>query len=294
MHNGSIGVESKPGEGSTFMLNLSYTITSEVPNIEPFSTPKALWLPENLKILVVDDDPLLLKLTKAMLNKLGIEPVTFGNSIGAHEALERNHFDVVLSDIQMPSISGYELVHRLRENEGSQSHTFAIAITANSIGENSQQYTNAGFDGVLYKPFDEFALYNSIAALLNLEAVSEIHNPIEETTGNPFDLTDIKRFCEGDEQALAAVLQSIISNNCKNMELLRQYAKKEDWKGVQEVTHRMKSALGQIRAYGILRMVREVDLLPPEPKSLQKLMTLIDSIAKAFSEIEEQIVKGNQ
>jgi hypothetical protein len=294
LHNGSIEVESKLGEGSIFMLKLPYALSSEMPLTDTSLIPLTPSLPAKLKILVVDDDPLLLRLTKTMINKLGVEPIIFGSPNSAIEAIERMHFDVVLSDIQMPEISGYDLVKRLRELDKPQGRTWAIAITANNFSEDIQQYTNAGFDGVLLKPFNEFTLYNSIASLLNLEEVSGIGYPADDSIGKQFDLRDVNRFCEGDEQALAAVLQSIISNNCKNLELLRQYAEKEDWKGVQEVTHRMKSAMGQIRAYGVLSMVREVELLPPEPRSLPKLKTLIDSIAKEFSEIEEQIVKVNQ
>jgi signal transduction histidine kinase/CheY-like chemotaxis protein len=293
LHNGSIEVESKLGEGSIFVLKLPYTLSSEMPLSDTSIIPLTPSLPAKLQILVVDDDPLLLRLTKTMINKLGVEPVIFGSPNLAIEALEKTQFDVVLSDIQMPEISGYDLVKRLRELDKPQGHTWAIAITANNFSENIQQYTNAGFDGVLLKPFNEFTLYNSIASLLNLEEVSGIGYPEDDSMGKPFDLTDVKRFCEGDEQALAAVLQSIVSNNSRNIELLQQYAEIEDWKGVQEVTHRMKSAMGQIGAYEILSMVRDVELLPPEPSSLPMLKNLIEAMAKAFTEIEGQIVQKN-
>lgn len=251
MHHGSVSGSSEVGKGSVFKVTLRYKHASNIDSIPESTTSIPTTLPPNLKILLVDDDPLLQQLSRLMLNSLGSEPTILGNPAQAIELLSKSQFDVVLSDIQMPVISGFDLVKQLREMDSVNRRTIAIAITANSIGENVDTYLKAGFDGVLFKPFDEFALFNAIAVHFGIEANQVTIGNAETESDSPFDLTDIKRFCEGDNDAFSAAVNSVIVNNNQNIQLLSEYAETENWKGIKEITHKMKSAMGQIRANSI-------------------------------------------
>lgn len=289
MHQGSVSGSSEVGKGSVFTVTLPYKIASNIDSIPESSTSIPRTLPQNLKILLVDDDPLLQQLSKLMLNSLGSEPTIIGNPAQALELLSKGLFDVVLSDIQMPVISGFDLVKQLREMETANRRTIAIAITANGIGENADKYIKAGFDGVLFKPFDELALFNAIAVHFGIEPTQVTFDTVDIDC--PFDLSDIKRFCEGDNDALRTTIKSIIDNHNTNVQLIKEYAETENWKGIKEITHKMKSAMGQIRATSIQKMVMEIDSLEPTSENLLNLKKAIPIITNAFLEIEKSIIK---
>jgi signal transduction histidine kinase/CheY-like chemotaxis protein len=290
MHQGSVSGSSEVGKGSVFTVTLRYKLASNIDSIPESTTGIPATLPTNLKILLIDDDPLLQQLSKLMLNSLGSEPTILGNPAQAIELLSKSQFDVVLSDIQMPVISGFDLVKRLREMDSVNRRTIAIAITANSIGENVDTYLKAGFDGVLFKPFDEFALFNAIAVHFGIE--DNQVNIVNAESDSSFDLSDIKRFCEGDNEAFYASVNSVIVNNNQNIKLLNEYAATENWKGIKEVTHKMKSAMGQIRAMHIQKMVMEIDTLDLSKENILHLKHTISEIAKAFLEVEKLMIKA--
>ncbi len=160
--DGRISLRSKLGEGSCFTVELPFVRSAETAQgtqtIEPPSLTVEQW--SELKVLVVDDNDVNRMVLGAFLNKAGIP---FDEVSNGHDALERirvGGLDVVLMDIQMPDISGIEVVRRLHEERVPL--PVLIAVTAHAFPEQRQAILNAGFVDFLIKPISEASLLKTL------------------------------------------------------------------------------------------------------------------------------------
>jgi signal transduction histidine kinase/CheY-like chemotaxis protein len=162
---GDIRVESKPGEGSTF----SFTV--RVSPVSPSTAPSGATLPglgasdgerqepRGLRILLADDNPVNQKLVNRLLDKCGHVVTVVNNGREAVEAARTEAFDLVLMDVEMPEVDGFEATALIRAMEQPRQRVPIIAMTAHAMSGDRQRCLDAGMDDYLSKPIarDELA-----------------------------------------------------------------------------------------------------------------------------------------
>ena len=167
---GSLQVESREGQGSTFTLRLPTTVEASVaPCFANTLPPPAPVLAtagggdmatatagspaaQVLKVLVVDDHPINLKLATALLQKMGHEVVQAVNGRLALEAVQAQAFDLVLMDLHMPEMDGLESTRHIRALPAPRGRVPVVALTANALEEARREADQAGVNGFLTKP----------------------------------------------------------------------------------------------------------------------------------------------
>ena len=159
--NGDIVVSSEEGKGSTFMLTLPTGDISQVPMLsidevyESFSEIETVaeqqWTFPECHALVVDDGPENRELLSVVLGELGITITTAENGQLALEQTDKTSFDVVLMDIQMPVMDGYQAVAEMRKRGVTNP---VVALTANAMKGYEQKVIDAGFSHYMTKPID--------------------------------------------------------------------------------------------------------------------------------------------
>jgi len=122
-------------------------------------------------ILIVDDTPVNLKLTRIILVNEGYKVLTAASAEEALELLRGFHPDLVLADIQLPGIDGLELTRRIKQDENTRDIT-VVALTAFASKGDEQKAIDAGCDGYITKPIDTRSLGARIRALLDRRAES--------------------------------------------------------------------------------------------------------------------------
>jgi len=181
MMGGSMWVDSEPGRGSTFHFTVRLGLRADradqaapaaspreprTPNLEPRilhpepRTPD----PDPLRILLAEDNVVNQFLALKLLSKQGhaVEAVTSGQA--ALDAVARAPFDLVLMDVQMPEMDGFDATARIREGERlTGSHLPIIALTANAMVGDRERCLAAGMDGYVSKPIDIRELTGEIA-----------------------------------------------------------------------------------------------------------------------------------
>jgi CheY-like chemotaxis protein len=179
MHGGSVRVKS-PGEnqGSTFIVALpvSHVRTEAVPGGQRATTTPdlldAIQLPrlDNVRVLVVDDEADGRALIARILEDQGALPTCASDAFEALQYLARDRFDILLSDIGMPDMDGYELIRqiRARESSSSEDRIAAVAVTAYARPEDRQRSLLAGYQMHLAKPIEARELVAGIASLIHL------------------------------------------------------------------------------------------------------------------------------
>ncbi len=162
---GEVGVRSTLGEGSTFWVEVDAAATDPV-KLEEAAEQGFL---DGLSILVVEDNPTNRMIATKMLENLGAVVQTAEDGERGVEAAATGVFDLVLMDIQMPGIDGVEATRRIRKLDGPASQMPIIALTANVMAHQHQDYLLAGMNGVVGKPISPNALLREIARLAGCE-----------------------------------------------------------------------------------------------------------------------------
>ncbi len=158
---GRIGVESEPGRGSTFWftvtLPLDHTAADEPVEEMPSEAPASG------RVLVVDDNAANLSLVEAMLGAVGHQVDTARNGSIAVERVTQGDYDVVLMDLSMPVMDGFEATSRIRALPLPKSSVAIVALTASSSPEEIERCRRAGMDGHVAKPIETLALITAVA-----------------------------------------------------------------------------------------------------------------------------------
>ncbi|MFP4636554.1 MAG: ATP-binding protein, partial [Nitriliruptoraceae bacterium] len=152
--DGRISVDSEPGVGSTFRLELDLEVAAGTPDEDAAASRSTRApAPELRRVLVVEDNDVNQQLAQAHLEDLGCEvTVVADGEVGAATALS-GAYDLVLMDCLMPGVDGFEATRRIRAAEPPDRRTPIIAVTADATFEHATVCRGAGMDDVLAKPY---------------------------------------------------------------------------------------------------------------------------------------------
>ena len=167
---GGITVESSPGQGSSFFLDLPFGVGSAAAArqvADAFVPVESNWSGPSLTVLVAEDNTSNLLYVQGLLNKLGLVTVLAEHGRLALERWQQGGIDLILMDIQMPVMSGEEALHLIRQEEQQHGgHTPIIALTAHALRGDRERLLAAGFDGYLSKPLGMQDLHDALQEAL--------------------------------------------------------------------------------------------------------------------------------
>jgi len=169
MQGGKIVVESEVGVGSTFSFNLKFrkNATQNVEKENKSPKKKTDSIIEGLNVLLVEDNILNQVLAKKVLTNWNWNVELAENGLIALEKLKEKDFDIVLMDIQLPEMDGYDATRHIRSDFTDPKRTVPImAMTAHAMSGEEEKCRAAGMDGYISKPFDQNILYSRIITIL--------------------------------------------------------------------------------------------------------------------------------
>ncbi|MDN3670013.1 ATP-binding protein [Echinicola jeungdonensis] len=274
---GEIQLESKEGEGTSIYIKLPIKATKV--QEEALENVDSEYDIRGLNVLLVDDDPLGLRFAKLLLESNGAVVHAYQGGLDFKENFREVDFDLALLDIQMPEISGYQVLEMLRNNPRYK-NLVCLAITANVFVKEKEKIQKSGFDAIVLKPFKEEELIKQIGKKLGLE-IKEKSGPTEEvkaykTDDALYDLVDLQKFCMGDEGILQEVLIDFCETTHNDLNALDKALKNQDWESLLEISHKLGSRLGQLKINaGRVARKLEQDLKEGKTESASSLVKAI-------------------
>ena len=174
---GNVLVRSEVGVGTIFGMSFLADPSTEESRRKKRAADEKLLLPRinnlhGVRCLVVEDNPVNLEVLRLLLEPFDLSVVEAVNGQEAIQALEKNLYDVVLMDLQMPILGGKEAVRQIRQSGKHYARIPIIAMTANAMDKNHQECFDIGFNAFLTKPLKRRELISTIDAVANLHVNS--------------------------------------------------------------------------------------------------------------------------
>jgi signal transduction histidine kinase/CheY-like chemotaxis protein len=275
--NGTLKVSSKPGHGSTFSVDLKYEVGdhgSAGENVGKYRV--ANWNFDG-KVMVVDDDPLILRLCSLILSKNGVDHVTFHDPQESLDTPVDDKVTHIFLDIRMPSMNGVDLCHWLRKKYPAR--TKFVALTAHVLKEERDNILEEGFDAVLSKPFRENDLIDTV-----------LKTPVQKAklpSVTP-DLTGLRQMTLNDESLFQSVLSQFVEETSDDIKTLRSLLPGNDVHLIREVVHRLSGRLSQIGIGYLGSRFSEIETLIVSGSDAEDIR---EDVADGLNRLEELIVQ---
>ena len=276
--DGTINVESALGKGSIFRIEVPLPETDEV--VEEYIPDRSSITILPKKILVVDDDPIQLKIAEDMLVRNGITCTTCMNVRDVVTAISQSDYDMVLTDIQMPDTDGFALLRLLRNTDIGNSKTIPIAVMTARGDTNTGIYEKEGFAGCIHKPFNIHALLTFLSSVMSQAGVSDS------------DEFDFSRLLE-DTDDNVYMLSLVIDESRKELEELESALKDDNREFMRKTIHRMVPVWEILGKVSLLRDFQK-KLHDKESKSeiiREHARQVIESLGNLIEETEKELRK---
>ncbi|MFW5990163.1 MAG: response regulator, partial [Campylobacterales bacterium] len=278
---GEIKVDSKEGVGSRFFFSLKFEIDREKRKDIDIKEPKQIEYIKNLSILVAEDSVVNQEIVTLMLEKIGAKVDIANNGVEAVEMFEESKggYDLVLMDIQMPIMNGFDATRRIKEIDSSIP---VIALSAAVMDEDRFRAKEAGMDYHISKPIDRAELYRVIGLFVKDVKLKKID--IETKEFIKIDGVDIDAFVEdldGDADVAYSILLKF-KNSFKDSFILDINSADE----LRKFVHKLKGTSGNIRINSLYELAKKAEESSFSQESLEALEGELKRVCK---ELEDKL-----
>ena len=296
---GTIDVQSTLGKGSCFTVTLPlYPVGKSIAESESTesenadTTEGAAAIPpmKVIRVLLIDDDKIQLNLTAAMLKQHGIDAVCCEQLEQLIEQLRSSVFDVLLTDIQMPAINGFDLVKLLRASNIPQAKTIpVIAVTARSEMDKAALHEH-GFAGCLHKPFTVKELLMTVNE--GQLSADEAHITEDMATAG-INFSALTAYSEDDPEAASSIIQTFIEETGKNIERMQQALNDKEVDGIAAMAHKLLPLFTMIGADETITPLKWLEACRGEKfseKIEETTLNILEAVHKIISEAERYLI----
>ncbi|HZL09798.1 MAG TPA: response regulator [Prolixibacteraceae bacterium] len=280
LQNGKIELESIRSKGSRFRIQIPYQKGHlENVRIRSEEQPDIPASFNRLHFLIVDDEEFNLYLLKNILKKWGVSYTEAHNGKEATEFVRKESFDLILMDIRMPVMDGYEAANRIMQDRPSSR---IIALTATNKPDDRQKNNKSGIQTFLQKPFTESALYHAV--IKSLPAKYGTRDQDEGGGNSPVNLDDLRKLTGDDPAFFNEMLRIFVSSSENGFKTIRHSFQISDWDAIAEAAHKLAAPSKHIQN-SLYDNLKNLESEAKTNKDCNKIKRLVDSIAKEITHI---------
>ncbi len=295
---GKITLDSEENEGSIFTITIP-AVKSDIKVVEdaieiPVSAVDSEFeFLKDKRILIVDDDAMQLSLMKEIFSNYPVKVTTLVDATKVRNLLEYEHFDMVLSDIQMPNIDGFELVRIIRNNNIKKVATIPVIALSGKRNLNPEDFMSKGFTAFHPKPLKLEELLLLMKSIFEGKPM-DVSVQVDEARKNEklFDLSSLNKFTQNDPESLKLIVETFIVSVAENCEALKEATSQMDLPKMAEIAHKMIPMLKQMEVYTISDLLEPVEdqALNFDKTQTEEYMDVIfEKLKQLVSELKKQI-----
>ncbi len=274
---GSISVTSKIDVGSTFSFRLDFLKTKA--NAE---TEDALLELDpdikNINVLIVEDIALNQLLMKTLLDEFGFQCEIADNGLIAIEKLRVNTYDIILMDLQMPEMNGFEATEYIRHT--MKSHIPIIALTADVTTADLDKCKSVGMNDYIAKPVDEKVLYSKIVGYVSKPLCGEAVIKKTETLKYT-DLDYLIRRTKANPILMMEMISLYLEQTPPLISVMKSSWKEKDWASLYSAVHKM------IPSFAIMGINTNFEDMARKVQEFAKNQEQSDGISELVQQLDE-------
>jgi len=280
---GSIRVKSKPDEGSVFSITLSFQKTTAEAEIEP-EMLELDTATKNIKVLVVEDIALNQLLMKTLLDDFSFECDIATNGKIAIEKLQRRSYDIILMDLQMPEMNGFEATEYIRNT--MKSKIPIIALTADVTTVDLEKCKAVGMNDYIAKPVDERLLYTKMVGLVKKPGTVtptriQINGIGQDKRLKCIDLAYLIRRTKADPKLMMEMITLYLEQTPPLVIAMKQGLQDKDWNLLKASVHKM------IPSFSIMGIGADAETMAKQVQEYASTQQQSDGILALVLQIEK-------
>lgn len=315
---GDLTFNSIPGYGSTFTLTVPCASVATPPQREAAAPPEDL---RRMRVLVVDDNRVNQVVARQLLARLGQDCEVANDGLEAVEAASATAFDLILMDLSMPRMDGYQALARIRALDGAQGRLPVVALTGHAGEAERTACRNAGFDGVLIKPLMAEALRAELAKIpdterpvlpvnqppLNTPALSPPADgapPLPPAAADPAPAQHARELASGlanltatlGEDLLLTLLEAALSDIARYLDNLDSCRARtqSDRDTLRATFHSVVGLAGNLGCVSLAREALELEqisaVILPQPARINLLESVLHLLVERLTEVRAQLL----
>jgi len=293
---GTIHVKSKIDEGSSFSFSLPFKKTKEKAEFEADIVEQDAEI-KNISVLVVEDIALNQLLMKTLLDDFGFERDIAANGKIAVEKLQAKHYDIILMDLQMPEMNGFEATEYIRNVMNSKIPI--IALTADVTTVDLAKCKAVGMNDYIAKPVDERLLYSKIVSLVNKPGPAKNITEYESNLAikhKCIDLDYLNRRTKSNPALMIEMISLYLEQTPPLVSAMKQSLQDNDWGTLHASVHKMLpsfSIVGINTDYeNMAKKVQEYARAQQQADEISDMVLQIENVcSQACAELKEEITK---
>ncbi|MFW9080039.1 transporter substrate-binding domain-containing protein [Pseudomonas sp. P2757] len=285
MMGGELWLESEPGRGTQVMLRLE--LLKLEPIVQPAEGAQSLPSAKSLRVLVVDDHPVNRLLLCRQLSELGHRTVDIEDGEQGFALWRRQAFDVLITDVNMPGLTGYELARAVRQEEVAthRAPCLILGFTANAQIEEKLRCLAAGMDECLFKPILLRELSEALLVAQSAEWPTE--GGIDEASAD-FDLSTLVQLAGADNPLVQQLREEVLSSLRIDLKRLLELGRIVDRSGLHELAHHITGGAHMIGADRVVSACRELERACSDG-SAGVIKSAVDALRDAMHDLAQQL-----
>jgi CheY-like chemotaxis protein/HPt (histidine-containing phosphotransfer) domain-containing protein len=242
------------------------------------------------KVLVVEDNNINQLVVKYTLQKLNIAIEIAVDGIEAIEKISTNSYDLVLMDIQLPEMNGYDITRYIR-NQMNNSIPI-IAMTALAINGEEEKCLECGMNGYVSKPFTVETLYNAISKVYKTPSAVKSNAHIISTPQVAIDMSMLYEIAGDDTEYINTMVSTFLENMPDTINKIEECMLNKDYDSLFRAAHYAKSSLSVIKINDIYNWVQRIEQNAKNRVELNTLETLVNNVKEKFALAEKVLMEN--
>ena len=287
LQGGQIYAEGELGVGTSFIFTIEYEDSGILPSLVTEKLPTAADIDvADAQILVAEDNIMNRKYVATLFKKWKI-PIHFAHN--GREAVERaqeQEFDLILMDISMPEMDGYEATIAIRNTQNPNQHTPIVALTASALVSKKDKAFEIGMTDYMAKPYKPMKLLQKIKTHINSRQTQKME--MEENKNFAFneklDVETLEALYEDDLEYAADLFETFLDFTVEEFKPLKGFIETEDWATAKGLAHKLKPTFSMVGLPSIESKMMEIEHLAMQARDKEKILQLHQEVEQAIEE----------